>query len=1031
MYKTVKQFIITFFFTLIFYTGFNKVGYGQLAQNFTDYTIVDGLPDNKITALAQDKYGYVWVGTGNGLARFDGKYFTNISAFKNLMQLPSPEIIAIKNLDSNHLGIVTNRGLSIIDVTNMSSYNVTIPKGSNKLKSSVNNLRDVLHDESGNLYIISKTGFYHYNKERKLSFRYDDYLTEGPTQGVAFGAYSFWLNENSIVIKGRNSFFRYDISKKKLFKFAGEDDSFLFSIIAKKFQNNPDHFLLPIAKGKAIILDYKSDSLIYFDETNRIITKSKIYIPTVSDLFTWRSKLYCKNDSTFFICGKFKGIYTLRLQTTTGKLFLDTTPTFPDKKANYFFTDGLQKLWLGFSDGLMQEKSSPINLRIKNPKLSNAEMPKIGHPLLQVAVTDKFIYGASAASGGLHQFDKNSLTFEKTIPFNFPPFGNKSLFALKKWVGDTVLCGTDAGLFLYNEKIGKAHYINMPGWEEQKNFIIDFFIDRNENVWITTNKGAGCYIWKPGTPNPVWFSTDSLGEKKITEIYHVTEDIEGNIWIAGNGVLRYNINKKVIDISIQNFAEEQSEVSSFDAIAVDKNGGIWLANGYGSACLVLYQPATKNTTVFTVKDGLPDFKAHSLTYYKGYIYIVSKNGISKINCDTKKIEIITSVKDVFYQHFYSSSLVYDNTSNYFFTSAGTSIIRFEAENKNYKNKSPVLLLEYIINGKDSTAWFPPNHINLSWDNRNITLFYNAINFEDPEYQKFAYRIIRNNYPEEWIAQEDQRRIVLSDLKPGKTSIEIKVFSTKNAWPEKIIRYNIKVTPPFWKTNWFLLLCIATLFVFLYSLYKYRAGQIKKMAAIRENISKDLHDEIGATLSGIGMYSHLVKSNLDRNEVVAAAHSVNIIQGAAAAMVSQLNDIIWIIKPQNELLETIINRLEIFSSELCAAKNINAYIESDAASKKCKPRLEVRKNIYLFCKEAINNAVKYSNAKQLSLSFSLKGDILKIIIEDDGIGYDADTIKKGNGLDNMQKRAKDIRANLTIITNPGKGCQVQLIINITP
>lgn len=138
MQKAVKQITITIFFVFIICACFNQVCYGQLPQTFNEYTIVDGLPDNKITALTQDKYGYIWVGTGNGLARFDGKYFTNLSFFKNMEPLSSPEIIAIKNLDSNQLGIVTNRGLSIIDITKMTSINLTIPKGPNKFGNSVN-----------------------------------------------------------------------------------------------------------------------------------------------------------------------------------------------------------------------------------------------------------------------------------------------------------------------------------------------------------------------------------------------------------------------------------------------------------------------------------------------------------------------------------------------------------------------------------------------------------------------------------------------------------------------------------------------------------------------------------------------------------------------------------------------------------------------------------------------------------------------------------------------------------------------------
>ncbi|MGB3006093.1 MAG: histidine kinase [Chitinophagaceae bacterium] len=222
------------------------------------------------------------------------------------------------------------------------------------------------------------------------------------------------------------------------------------------------------------------------------------------------------------------------------------------------------------------------------------------------------------------------------------------------------------------------------------------------------------------------------------------------------------------------------------------------------------------------------------------------------------------------------------------------------------------------------------------------------------------------------------------------------------------------------------------FLLLFNRYKLR----KKLQAQadmdqqRQRISRDLHDEIGATLSGIAMYSHLVKNNLVNNEVDAAKYSVSIMQTSATEMVNKLNDMVWLINPKKESLEDIIIKLKEYAQNMCLVKNIIPDLQVRGAAASYKPVIETRKNIYLFCKEAINNAAKYSDASSLSVKFLLDDNILEISIRDDGKGFDLDSVKKGNGLENMQKRATDMGASLSIQTKPTKGCHINLKLKIT-
>ena len=117
-------------------------------------------------------------------------------------------------------------------------------------------------------------------------------------------------------------------------------------------------------------------------------------------------------------------------------------------------------------------------------------------------------------------------------------------------------------------------------------------------------------------------------------------------------------------------------------------------------------------------------------------------------------------------------------------------------------------------------------------------------------------------------------------------------------------------------------------------------------------------------------------------------------------------------------------------DMCLAGNIQPEINLNEATAGIKPPLEARKNIYLICKEAINNAVKYSGASFLCLSIYMEEKTLKIVIADNGTGFDSQTIKKGNGLENIEQRAAEMNAGLSIVTTPGSGCIITITTKIT-
>ena len=199
---------------------------------------------------------------------------------------------------------------------------------------------------------------------------------------------------------------------------------------------------------------------------------------------------------------------------------------------------------------------------------------------------------------------------------------------------------------------------------------------------------------------------------------------------------------------------------------------------------------------------------------------------------------------------------------------------------------------------------------------------------------------------------------------------------------------------------------------------------------RLRISSELHDEVGATLSGIAMYSHLTKEQLKTGQTTEIEKSLNVMQQSSAQMVDKLNDIVWLINPEQDSLQKLIERLEEYATEMAAIKSMKVDISVPEKIADINLPVESRRNIYLFCKEAINNAVKYSNATILGLKVKEVDGKLEFSVSDNGKGFDAVMVRRGNGLENMQKRADEIGAKLLLQSKENEGASVSLQCKIT-
>lgn len=205
----------------------------------------------------------------------------------------------------------------------------------------------------------------------------------------------------------------------------------------------------------------------------------------------------------------------------------------------------------------------------------------------------------------------------------------------------------------------------------------------------------------------------------------------------------------------------------------------------------------------------------------------------------------------------------------------------------------------------------------------------------------------------------------------------------------------------------------------------RSKRFVEMERMRNTIARDLHDDIGSTLSSINIISQMALQ--DKNE--SASHFQHIAQHTSAMMES-MSDIVWSINPNNDSLEQVISKMKEFASEILEPIDVSFSFSGEENLYTLSLDASLRKNVFLIFKEAINNAAKYSGATTISIDFQRKGNTLQLTIADNGKGFEPMNGSSGNGLRNMKERARTSNGALEVNSSPNNGTAVILSMPLT-
>jgi two-component system, NarL family, sensor histidine kinase UhpB len=203
----------------------------------------------------------------------------------------------------------------------------------------------------------------------------------------------------------------------------------------------------------------------------------------------------------------------------------------------------------------------------------------------------------------------------------------------------------------------------------------------------------------------------------------------------------------------------------------------------------------------------------------------------------------------------------------------------------------------------------------------------------------------------------------------------------------------------------------------------KARRLIEMEKMRNNIARDLHDDMGSTLSSINIISKVAMENQD--EKIKLGEHLKKIHDNSGFILENMSDIVWTINPVNDTLEKIVFKMKEFAADILEPLNIQYNFAEAGQFHNTRLGLQIRKDLYLVFKEAVNNAAKYSRCTRVDIAVRNNDRVIEMEIRDNGDGFDREAVKNGNGLKNMEERATQLHGELSIVSKRGAGTVIKI------
>ncbi len=502
--------------------------------------------------------------------------------------------------------------------------------------------------------------------------------------------------------------------------------------------------------------------------------------------------------------------------------------------------------------------------------------------------------------------------------------------------------------------------------------------------------------------------------KTITDnfIYNYTED-ERYYWFSSDNGL-HRIDKKTFTDTVYRFESGNPYALSESFlyyVCMDEKENLWIGTKGGG--LNFFDREQNRFYHYTTSDGLPD----NVVYFilpdkKENLWLSTNKGLSRFNPRDKTFTNFSRRDGLLNNEFNRLGGVLTD-DGYIYFSGTSGIDYFKPEDLESATDSTAIYISGVqINGEESEL---TDLSSLKHFRNDLIIYFSSNEFIRPDLIYFRYRL-KEDAP--WTRVQGIHYASYSRVTPGSYSFEVQSGFDNLHWSESAT-VPFYIMTPWWKSWWFLVLSAIGISGGFYLFYRYRINQVKKFARLRSKISRDLHDEVGSTLSSIHVYSSVASKAMESN-VDSTKNALAHIHQNARQVMENMSDIVWAIHTGQEGEITLEDKLKNYGYELLTPLNIHVTYAIDAEAEKKLIHIEARKNILLIAKEAMNNIARYSHATEASVRMVLHNKQLQLEIKDNGKGFNPSSGRHGNGLFNMQHRTDGMGGKFILDTEEDKG-----------
>ena len=510
-------------------------------NNFTLYSRHEGLSHSNVTGIVQDSTGYLWLATAYGLNRFNGNNFVQFHTTRDSTSLPDEYISGLVWLNNHEFAAYTSDGLHIVDTRTWSHRNLLIPYEDRKYLYKFNGILAVRTNDAGQIFVVTRSGFYQFNKNLQLEFRYDHYgKNEVARTPFAFGRKLLSLDDGRFVVLTSDGLYVYNVERKLFRKLIASDCPEL-----AQFLDYPrlDYEFFQVRPGCFLVMRPDSNSLVYLDVRQHKQTSATLPFLSAASEFDYRSTLVNMDDSLFYLTGNVSGFYKIRIDPATGSIKFYPQKYFSSYFCSYLFRDRDHSLWIATNRGLLKQDITQMHIQQQSIPASIQD----SYPTSVIddiyAGKDK-VYVAMRGKAGLLIFNKEPFQFAERISFEDYSRNPNSIYAITP-IGDTaLLLATNGPLCLMNLKTHRRTTVPLDSWNAETGWISALAKDKNQNTWIATDN---IYKYDPRLGKAILMLNQQQVDDRVQWAARIAEDAAGNIWVAGHGLLRYNIQSNQVD----------------------------------------------------------------------------------------------------------------------------------------------------------------------------------------------------------------------------------------------------------------------------------------------------------------------------------------------------------------------------------------------------------------------------------------------------------------------------------------------------